>query len=89
MKVSKLAQRWRQLHGYADKGGVIVVFDGVVQGWVNELRDPQHWRPWCIAIDAHCNEFVATGGNASDGAQRWDKAERAEQPEVQHDCHCR
>lgn len=67
----ELSERWRRQHGYVDAGGVIIVFDGVVQGWVNELRDPQHWQPGCIAIDARGAEFIAAGGNDRDGAQHW------------------
>lgn len=71
MNVTELADSWRRKNGYADKGGVVVVFDGIVQGWVNELRNPEHWQPGCVAVDAHGAEFAAKGGDARDGAQRW------------------
>lgn len=77
MRMIEIAQRWRRQHGYLTKGGVVVISDGVVQGWVNELRDPQHWQPGCIAVDAQGVEFVAQGGNARDGAQRWNQIARA------------
>ncbi len=73
--INKLANEWRQDWGYVDKGGVIVVFNDEVQGWVNELRDPQSWRPGCIACDSEGNQFIAVGGNNSDGAERWEALE--------------
>jgi len=84
MNTIKLAENWRRKNGYADKGGVVVVFDGVVQGWVNELRDPDHWRPGCIAVDARGVEFLAHGGSAQDGAQRWDMAACAAPAAIPH-----
>ena len=77
MSTTKLVQKWRQKHGYTDKGGVVVVFDGIVQGWVNELRDPQHWQPGCIAVDDRGAEYVADGGNSRDGAKTWNQVRRA------------
>jgi hypothetical protein len=63
------ANRFRRERGHA--GGVVVIFNGEVSGWMNELRDPQHWAPGCIAIDADGNAWLATGGNDYDGAARW------------------
>jgi hypothetical protein len=33
------ALQWRIENGYVDKGGVVVIFNDEVQGWVNELRN--------------------------------------------------
>jgi len=71
MKGNVLARKWRTAHGYKDKGGVIVVCDGVVCGWVNELRNPEHWVPGCIAVDGLGNQWVSVGGNCLNGANRW------------------
>jgi hypothetical protein len=67
----QIAKRWREDHGYRGRGGVIVVYDGEAQGWVEKLRNPAHWRPGCIAVaeDGICSE--AAGGNWRDGARRW------------------
>jgi len=70
-----IAKMWRREYGYTGKGGVVVMFEGEVNGWVNKLRDPQCWRPGCTAIDELGNEFVTTGGNVQDGAANWDKYE--------------
>ncbi|MCF7964194.1 MAG: hypothetical protein K9L79_01505 [Methylobacter tundripaludum] len=69
--IRTLTAQWRQEQGYADKGGVIVVYQNEVQGWVNELRDPQHWTPGCIATDSVGNQWKAAGGNEQDGAAEW------------------
>lgn len=66
-----LAKKWRAKNGCTGKGGVIVVCDGEVQGWVNELRNPESWQPGCVAIDENGCKWIAAGGNAYDGAQSW------------------
>jgi hypothetical protein len=38
------ARRWRQQWGYVGRGGVVVVFEGKAQGWVNKLRNPERWQ---------------------------------------------
>ncbi len=74
MKNSEIAQKWREEHGgkYC-KDGVVVVCNGVAQGWVDELRDPHHWASGCIAVDESGQEWVAVGGNDMDGAERWEE----------------
>lgn len=52
-------------------GGVVVICDNEVSGWVNELRDPESWVPGCIAVLADGTCYIATGGNAQDGACEW------------------
>jgi hypothetical protein len=66
-----VAQNWRKLNGYLDRGGVLVFFDGVVQGWVNVLRNPEHWQPGCIAVDERGRTWTATGGDGQHGAAKW------------------
>ncbi len=39
------ARRYRERDALVGKGGVVVFFEGEVQGWVNQLRNPEHWRP--------------------------------------------
>lgn len=71
-EAQSLAATWRETMGYIGKGGVVVVFDGVANGWMNELRDPQNWQPGCIAADEAGNVWIAQGGNDYDGAERWE-----------------
>lgn len=65
------AQKWREENGYTGEGVVVVIYDGEIQGWVNELRNPESWRPGCVAIDENGNRWIATCGNDYDGAQIW------------------
>ena len=65
------ARRWRDENGYVGRGGVIVLFEGEVQGWVNQLRDPGHWRPGCVAVDEESRAWTAVAGNDKDGALVW------------------
>lgn len=70
-KITNIANNYRNETGRC--GGVVVVYDGEVSGWVNELRNPEHWMPGCIAVDTDGNQFKAIGGNESDGADYWKK----------------
>lgn len=72
MNPKELAIQWRVKRGYTSKGGVVVMKDGVVNGWVNKLCDPNHWIPGCIAIDESGNQWISVGGNEQDGAERWE-----------------
>lgn len=53
--------------------GVVVFWCGAVQGWVDRLRDPDHWRPGCIAVDTDGRCWRAVGGNEIEGAERWEE----------------
>ncbi|WP_299594318.1 hypothetical protein [uncultured Microbulbifer sp.] len=72
MSGKQKAQRWREHNGYTGKGGVVVLFNDKVCGWMNELRDPQGWEPGCIALDEHGNQWQASGGDSYNGAERWE-----------------
>ena len=65
------AKDWRDNNGYNGKGGVVVICEDQVQGWVNALRDPQHWMPGCIAIAEDGTCYKATGGDDQNGAVFW------------------
>ncbi|MGZ4823090.1 MAG: hypothetical protein ACXVZT_00645 [Terriglobales bacterium] len=67
----EMAGRWREEFGYIGRAGVIVVFEGKVQSWVNELRNPEHWQPGCVAVDEAGRTWTAVGGDAKDGASAW------------------
>ncbi|HAR46241.1 MAG TPA: hypothetical protein DCS05_08770 [Nitrospiraceae bacterium] len=77
MTNAERASKWRSDNGYAGRGGVIVIFGGEVNGWVNELREPNHWRPGCIAVDESGREWQTRGGNAADGAVYWEPVKMA------------
>ncbi|RJP48782.1 MAG: hypothetical protein C4586_08710 [Anaerolineaceae bacterium] len=67
-----IANKWRDENGYIGKGGVIVILNGEVNSWVNELRNPEHWVPGCIAVDERGNEWRTVGGTEQAGADRWE-----------------
>jgi hypothetical protein len=50
---------------------VIVLFNGEVQSWVDELRNPEHWQPGCVAIDEQGRSWTTIAGNERDGALMW------------------
>lgn len=65
------AQQWRITNGYVDKAGVVVIFNGEVQGWVNELRNPEHWVSGCFAVNEQGEIWQTIAGNSDDGALMW------------------
>jgi len=71
MRDINTARRWRVRSGYNGRGGVVVVFEGTAQGWVNELRNPEHWRPGCVAVDETGSSWTASGGTDQGGASVW------------------
>lgn len=72
MTNAEIAKKWRLEKGYTGRGGVIVVHDGVVNSWVKELCDPNHWVPGCVAVDELGNEWVTVGGDGVRGAESWE-----------------
>jgi hypothetical protein len=67
----EIAREWREAKGYVGRGGVIVIYEGKVQSWVNMLRNPEHWVPGCVAIDEAGNSWMTVAGNEQEGALRW------------------
>jgi hypothetical protein len=66
------ALRWRQQRGgYIGRGGVVVLFAGEVQSWVNELRNPENWQPGCVAVGENGKSWTTVAGAASTGALMW------------------
>lgn len=65
------AQAWRQDKGYIGRGGVVVVFQNQVAGWVNELRNPDHWAEGCFAVAEDGCSWTALGGTEFGGALMW------------------
>lgn len=63
-----LASQYRQFLIKTD--GVVIFYNGEIQGWCNELRNPESWCPGCIAVSLD-QQFIAIGGNGYDGAEKW------------------
>ncbi|ORJ13485.1 hypothetical protein ONZ60_23115 (plasmid) [Aeromonas salmonicida] len=62
--------KWQNLRQvYTGRGGVVVVYRGEGQGWVNELRDPAHWVAGCVVVDEAGQQTIA--GNEAAGAVMW------------------
>ncbi len=70
-KNRSLAEYWREETGHRYQGGLVIVFRGEATGWINELRDPNHWQPGVIAVDEHGNQYQSFGGDEYYGARSW------------------
>jgi len=71
MTVVEISRSWRVEHGYSGRGGVVVVFQGKAQSWVDTLRNPEHWQPDCVAVDEQGRSWTTIGGGERDGALMW------------------
>ncbi len=71
MDAIAIARTWRERYGYVGRGGVIVVHEGETQGWVNTLRNPEHWRPGCVAVDEADRSWTTIAGTDQSGALMW------------------
>ena len=69
-KYIDLATSWRRKN-QAHQEGVVLLWEGKVYGWKNQLRDAVHERPNAIAVDSLGHVFRAEGGNDYDGAKYW------------------
>lgn len=69
-EIRNIAAQWRQAN-QENPGGVVLIWQGAVYGWKNELRDPQHEQPGAVAVDDTGCVFVAEGGTEYDGAKCW------------------
>jgi len=65
------ARLYREGINQVGTGGVVVFFNGELQGWVNELRDPQQWMAGCIAIDEAGRRWQTIAGDNYNGALTW------------------
>lgn len=69
--VVEAANGWREQFGYIGRGGVVVIYDGIADAWMNQLRNPERWQPGCVAVDESGRSWTAFGGNERDGALMW------------------
>ena len=74
-----LINAYRKRHGFEGRG-VVIVYEGLLQGWCETLPDPHEWLPGCIAIDTHYRQWLAADGNARDGADSWQPLQDTLQP---------
>ena len=68
-KIILLASHWRQENKRT--GGLVVVYRGDVQGWIDELRDPQHWLAGCVAVSEAGQCWQTIAGDEAHGALMW------------------
>lgn len=71
MIMSDDVRRYREQETLVGERGVVVFFQGEVQGWVNQLRNPEHWQPGCIAVDEQGRMWTTIEGSERNGALMW------------------
>lgn len=65
------AKQFRERHNCVGRGGLVILYNGHAESWVNELRNPEHWRSGCMAIDDAGNTWTAVAGDEQNGALMW------------------
>lgn len=65
------AKQFRERYDCIGRGGVVILYNGQGESWVNELRNPEHWRPDCVAVDEAGNTWTAVAGDEQNGALMW------------------
>jgi hypothetical protein len=81
----KKAQEWRnKWKNKIGEGGVVVFFEGKVESWIDELRNPESYAPGCIAVDGEGNQWKATGGDSYNGANEWVPIKAEAWESIQH-----
>lgn len=71
MNYQTIAANWRagQPENRANTG-VVLIWQGEVYGWKDQLRDAAHEQMGAVAVDVDGHVFVAEGGG-KDGAKCW------------------
>ncbi|MDH4602421.1 MULTISPECIES: antirestriction protein ArdR [Pseudomonas syringae group] len=64
------ATKWRK-GNQEHRDGFVLVWEGTVYGWKDELRDPASERPGAYAVDVAGLVFKAEGGDDYNGAKEW------------------
>lgn len=78
MDYQETAAKWRSKQSETRANtGVVLIWEGKVYGWKNELRDPGDEKPGAIAVDVAGAAWKAQGGNNHDGAERWEPLTQA------------
>lgn len=54
------------------QGGMVIIYNRDVTGWIRDLNEPHRFRPGCIAVDATGTRWKSTGGDYQNGAARWE-----------------
>lgn len=70
-EILRVARNWRLNEPESHQTGVVLIWDGKVYGWKNELRDASHEQPGAIAVDDAGRVFQAEGGDSYNGASAW------------------
>jgi hypothetical protein len=68
----EIASRWRASQDdETRRSGIVLIWNGMVTGWRDRLRDPQKDVPGVLAVDVKGQVFVAEGGDDYSGAKCW------------------
>lgn len=67
----EIAAKWRKENDYVNKEGVLIIYNGEVQSWVNVLRNPEHWVSGCYAISENNEIWQTIAGDEYNGALMW------------------
>lgn len=64
-----LAEKYRIQHQL--NGGLVVIHKGHVVGWINDLKQPNYWKPGRFAVNETGRIWTSVGGSQDEGAESW------------------
>ena len=67
----KLARAYRYERPFMWSRGAVITYMGNVNGWRDEVRNPEDFCPGCLAFTANEEVYEARGGNDQHGAKEW------------------
>jgi hypothetical protein len=65
------ALHWRREHGYVGHGGMVIFYNRVDRGWVDDLRDSAHWQPGSLAVNEAGDTWIAVLMKNDGGVSTW------------------
>jgi hypothetical protein len=71
MNYRTIAANWRaEQPEHRASTGVVLIWQGEVYGWKDQLRDAAHEQAGAVAVDVDGHVFIAEGGDEN-GAKCW------------------
>lgn len=65
------ALNWRREHGYIGEGGMVIFYNRIDKGWVDELRDSLHWQVGSLAVSEAGDAWIAVRQKNGHGISTW------------------
>lgn len=65
------AMNWSRENGYIGQSGLVVFYNRISRGWVDELRDSAHWQPGSLPVNGAGDTWIAVRLKKDCGVSTW------------------